>query len=183
MPALYSHLPCVPKSCPKAKAKILINRFSLPLQQLTFSILKHHQITLKATIQGKITIHKIQSTILGSISKKATGEDGILNLILKLLIDLLLPHLYRIFNNCLNAGFCPTHFWSSITVVIRKPRKPDYTIAKVYCPIALLNTLEKALEFILAKKVTYLAKTHGLLPHNHFGARRARSTKHALHYI
>lgn len=75
------------------------------------------------------------------------------------------------------------HFRSSITVVFCKPGKPDYTIAKAFRPIALLNTLGKALEFIFTKKITYLAETYGLLPHNHFGARRARSTKYVLHYI
>ena len=55
--------------------------------------------------------------------------------------------------------------------------------SQVYRLIALLNTLGKALEFILAKRITYLAETYGLLPHNHFGARRARSTKYTLHYI
>ncbi len=102
---------------------------------------------------------------------------------MKLLIDSLLPYLYQIFNKCLDTGFCSTHFRSSITVVFRKPGKPDYTTAKAYRPIALLNTLGKALEFIFAKRITYLAETYRLLPHNYFGARRARSTEHALHHI
>ena len=45
------------------------------------------------------------------------------------------------------------------------------------------NTLKKALEFILTKRITYLAEIYGLWPHNYFGARRARFTKHAIHYI
>ena len=183
MPALHSHPPQMPESCPKAKAEILINRFFPPPPTVDLSDIKTPPNYLSSYHIGKITVHEIRSTILGSISRKAPGEDGIPNLILKLLIDSLLPHLYRIFNKCLDTGFCPTHFRSSITVVLRKLGKPDYTTAKAYRPIALLNTLRKALEFILAKRITYLAETYELLPHNHFGARRARSTEHALHYI
>lgn len=119
---------------------------------------------------GKITAHEIQAAIIGSISKKAPGEDGILNLILKLLVQQLLPHLYRISNNSLSLGYC-CH------------GKSNYTILKAYRPIALLNTLGKAFEFILAKRITYIAETYGLLPSNYLSARRASSTEHALHYM
>lgn len=128
-------------------------------------------------------MHEIRQSILIAISDKAPGEDGIPNRILKSIIDLILPYLYVIFNACLSTGYCPTHFRSSITVVLRKPGKPDYTITKAYRPIALLNTIGKALEFIIAKRISYLAETYGLLPPNHFGARRSSSTEHALHYL
>ncbi len=173
----------MPESCLKAKAEILLNWFFLLPLTVDLSDIEILPNYLPSYHTGKITVHEICSTILGSISKKAPGEDGIPNLILKLLIDSLLPHLYRIFNKCLDTGFCPIHFWSSITVVFRKPGKPDYITAKAYRPIALLNTLGKALKFILTKRIIYLAETYGLLPHNYFGARRARSTEHALHYI
>lgn len=117
-------------------------------------------------------MHEICQSILVTISDKAPGEDGIPNHILKSIIDLILPYLDFIFNACLTVGYCPTHFRSSITIVLRKPEKPDYTTAKAYRPIAFLNTIGKALEFIIAKRITYLAETHDLLPQNHFGARR-----------
>ena len=183
MPALHSHPPRMPESCPKAKAEILINRFFPPPSTVDLFDIKTPPNYLPSYHTGKITVHEIRSTILGSISKKVPGEDGIPNLVLKILIDSLLPHLYQIFNKCLDTGFCPTHFRSSITVVLRKPGKPNYTTAKAYRPIALLNTLGKALEFSLAKRITYLTETYELLPHNHLGARRAVSTEHALHYI
>lgn len=94
------------------------------------------------------------------ISKKALGVDQITYLILKLLNEQLFPYLYRYFNNNFFLGYCRVYFLVSITVVIRKPSKPDYIIPKVYYPIALLNILKKALKFILAKRITYLAKTY-----------------------
>jgi len=38
-------------------------------------------------------------------------------------------------------------------VVLRKPQKPDYTKAGVYRPIALLNTLAKVLEVVVARRI------------------------------
>lgn len=136
MPALHSHPRRMPESCPKAKAEILINRFFRPPPIVDLSDIETPPNYLPSYHTGRITVHEIRSTILGSISKKAPGEDGIPNLILKLLIDSLLPHLYRIFNECLNTGFCPTHFQYSITVVLRRPGKPDYTTAAVLCKMS-----------------------------------------------
>ncbi len=54
---------------------------------------------------------------------------------------------------------------------------------QAYWLIALLNTIGKALEFIIAKRISYLAETYGFLPPNHFGARLSSSTEHALYYL
>lgn len=93
MPALHSHTPRMPESCPKAEAEILINRFFPPPPTVDLSNIETLLNYLPSYHTGKITVHEIRSTILGSISKKVPGEDGIPNLILKLLIDSLLPHL------------------------------------------------------------------------------------------
>lgn len=52
---------------------------------------------------------------------------------------------------------------------------------KAYRPIALLNTLSKLLEALIASRMSYLAEAHGLLPDNHFGGRRGQGTETALH--
>lgn len=41
-------------------------------------------------------------------------------------------------------------------------------------------TLSKVLEGVIAEQILYLVENHGLLPNNHFGARKGRSTTHAL---
>lgn len=152
MPALHSYPSRMLESCPKAKAKILINRFFLPLPAVDLSDIETPPNYLPSYHTGKITVHEIRSIILGSISKKAPGEDGIPNLILKLFIDSLLPHLYQIFNKCLDTGFCPTHLRISITVVLRKPGKPDYTTAKAYAPLLCSIRLGKLLSLFLLKE-------------------------------
>ena len=66
---------------------------------------------------------------------------------------------------------------------MQKPHKDDYLITKAYRPIALLDIIGKALESVLAKKISALTELHGLLPKTHFGGRRGTSTEHAIHYL
>lgn len=65
-------------------------------------------------------------------------------------------------------------------IPLRKPGKGDYSIAKAWRPISLLLTLGKALEAVVAERISYVVETSGLLPANHFGARKQRSTEQAL---
>jgi len=132
---------------------------------------------------GEITVHEILRAIALAPSKKAPGDDEITNGILKQVADIITPHLHRIFNACLEEGYCPKHFRNAITIALRKPGKSTYCVAGSHRPIALLNTIAKMQEFILARRISYLAETHNLLPRTHMGARRAASTEHALHYV
>ncbi len=63
---------------------------------------------------------------------------------------------------------------------LRKLAKPDYTVAKAYRPISLLSTLGKVMEGVVAERLSYLVEAHDLLPKNHHGARKKRSTVQAL---
>jgi hypothetical protein len=66
---------------------------------------------------------------------------------------------------------------------LKKPDKEDYTLLKVYQPISLLSTLSKILESVIATRISYMVEEHGLLPHNHFGARKRRSCEQALNIL
>jgi hypothetical protein len=48
--------------------------------------------------------------------------------------------------------------------VLHKPNKPDYSKPKAYRPISLLETFSKGLEAVVARRLSYLAETHRLLP-------------------
>ncbi|KYG40116.1 hypothetical protein M433DRAFT_257975, partial [Acidomyces richmondensis BFW] len=65
---------------------------------------------------------------------------------------------------CLQRQHQPNSFKHSITVVLRKPQKPDYTKAGAYRPIALLNTLAKVLEAVVARRIPKEAEQRKLLP-------------------
>ncbi|KAJ6114107.1 hypothetical protein N7512_007552 [Penicillium capsulatum] len=130
-----------------------------------------------------ITIPEIEKAVRRASPNKAPGTDGIINGILHQTLDILLPRLYTLFNACLQHGFCPTHFKDTITVVLRKPGKDDYTQPKAYRPIALLNTLGKVMEAIVANRLSYLADVCHLLPSRHTGGRKLTSTEHAMHLL
>ncbi len=56
-----------------------------------------------------------------------------------------------------------------------KPGKGDYTIPKSFRPISLLCRLGKALDAVVAERISYLVGKHALLPKAFFGARKRRS--------
>lgn len=43
-------------------------------------------------------------------------------------------------------------------IALKKPEEDNYTMLKIYKPIALINILDKALKAFIAKKITYLAE-------------------------
>ena len=64
--------------------------------------------------------------------------------------------------------------------VLRKPGKPDYTKSKVYCPIALENTIGKVFKSVITEIMSYLTEAHQLLPAHHYGGCPGRSTTDAM---
>lgn len=48
------------------------------------------------------------------------------------MLEIILPYLYKLFNVCLDRGYCPEYFKETITVVLRKPDKDNYSLLKLY---------------------------------------------------
>ena len=130
-----------------------------------------------------ITEQEVQDAILNTAPLKAPGPDGIVNRALQIALPWIRQHFTRVFNQSLSLAYCPQHFRESTTVVLRKPGKDDYTVPKSYRPIALLNTMGKVMDAIIATRLSYVAETYTLLPSTHMGGRKLRSTEHALHHI
>jgi hypothetical protein len=68
-------------------------------------------------------------------------------------------------------------------VVLRKLGKDNYLVPKAYRPIALLNTIGKVIDAVVARQLSYLAKTHYVLPATYIGGRKMRSTDYALYTV
>jgi hypothetical protein len=96
---------------------------------------------------------------------------------------LLVPILTTVFNSSLNIQYCPKAFKKSITVALQKPGKSDYTELKAYRPVALINTLGKIIDIVLAKRIQHITKTSELLLHTHIGGRKNLSCEHAIHLL
>ncbi|KAJ9137654.1 Endonuclease/exonuclease/phosphatase [Pleurostoma richardsiae] len=167
---------------PEEKADVLRQSFFPPPHQADLSDLEGHEYPTPVECPD-ITEAEIEKAVRRASPNKAPGTDGIPNAILHQTLDILLPSLHILFNACFRLGYCPAHFKEAVTVVLRKPGKDDYTQPKSYRPIALLNTLGKALEAIVANRLAYLADAHGLLPSRHTGGRKLASTDHAIHFL
>jgi len=167
---------------PEDKADVLRRSFFPPPAKADLTDLEDYEYPEPIQCPD-ITAAEIERAVRKAGPNKAPGVDGITNGILHKTLDLLQPHLFRLFNACLNHGYCPAHFKDAVTVVLRKPKKEDYTQAKAYRPIALLSTLGKVMETIIANRLSYLADVHHLLPTRHTGGRKLASTDHAMHFL
>jgi hypothetical protein len=69
--------------------------------------------------------------------------------------------------------------------VLQKPGKPPatYRTPAGYRPIALLPTIGKVIEAIVAKRVTKAAEANNLLPEEQIGNRAYRSTELAIRLV
>lgn len=130
-----------------------------------------------------ITEQELREAIHKTKPGKAPGPDDIPNQIVRAAEEQLTPLLLPIFNACLEQGVHPEAWKTAITVSLRKAGKPDYSAPKAYRPIALLSTLGKVLESIIAQRLAYWAEEHQLLPPGHVGGRRALGVEHALHLM
>jgi hypothetical protein len=87
---------------------------------------------------------------------KAPGEDGIPNRVWNILADNnhdFVAIMTAIFDACIRTGHNPRHFQASITVTLRKGGPCNFRQPKSYQPVALLNTLGKILESIIATRI------------------------------
>jgi hypothetical protein len=92
----------------------------------------------------------------------APGPSGVGYHLLKWAHEAQPDALTEIFNRSLSEG---THPWKHATVVVlNKPNKLDYSLAKAYCPISLLECTGKLMETIAAKRVNHDITAADLLP-------------------
>ncbi|KAJ5720222.1 uncharacterized protein N7483_008156 [Penicillium malachiteum] len=122
-----------------------------------------------------ITEQEVGDVIRRAPPDKAPGPDMISNRIWKLLVsgcDQFIRILTSIFDACIRTGYNPRHFQESTTVTLRKGGPRDYLMPKSYRPIALMNTLGKLLEAVVASRISYAVEEHSLLPKTHLGGRK-----------
>ncbi|KAG6983783.1 RNA-directed DNA polymerase from mobile element jockey [Fusarium oxysporum f. sp. conglutinans] len=121
-----------------------------------------------------------QQRVPATKSWKAPGEDGLPAIVWEQVWPSVKHDVLDIFQASLEEGIIPDQWRHARIVPLKKPGKDDYTIAKAWRPISLLATLGKVLESVVAERISHAVETHGLLPTNHFGARKQRSAEQAL---
>lgn len=119
-----------------------------------------------------ITTEEVERQLFAAKSWKAPGEDGLPMFVWKQVWPVVKYWVMAIFRASLEEGTLP-HQWRHAKIIpLKKPGKGDYTVAKAWRPISLLATLGKVLESVVAERISHAVETYGLLPTNHFGARK-----------
>ena len=67
--------------------------------------------------------------------------------------------------------------------IVRKPGEPDYSVPEAYRPVALLSSLGKVLESVMATRLMWAIEQYGLLPRSHLGGSKGLSSEDAVHVL
>ena len=118
----------------------------------------------------------IESLLNKAANRSAPGQTGHTWILLKWVWKADPDRLVNLISACLKAGHHPRPWKEAIVCVIPKPNRADYTLAKNYRPISLLECLGKLLEKVIAKIIYSDMAKYVLVPTTQFGGRNASST-------
>ncbi len=144
---------------PEVKCEALKSRFFPPILPADLSDIPDFQYPAEKFSSPNITQEEIASDLSNAHPHKAPGPDELLMFFPKLLGKPLLQFLQSLFQACLHCSYHPVHFKKSSTDVLRKPGKGDYSVPAAWRPIALLNSLGKVLEAVVAGRSTALTES------------------------
>ncbi|PNH26387.1 hypothetical protein VD0002_g9480 [Verticillium dahliae] len=127
-----------------------------------------------------LTLEEVEVKVMAAKPWKAPGTDGLPAMVWRQLWPIVKHRVLTLFQTSLRDGVVP-HQWRTAKIIpLKKPEKGDYAVAGAWRPISLLSTLGKILEAVVAERISYVVEAYGLLPANHFGARKRRSAEQAL---
>jgi hypothetical protein len=162
------------------KAEIFTSTFFPPPPPADLSDIEGADYPEPIPSPPRITLSQLETAIEKLAAKKAPGPDEIPNLVLKRCYSEIKKHLLLLAQESFETGHFPTIFKQSTMLVLRKPKKPDYSKPNAYRPITLECTIGKVLKSIMAETISYLTEKYELLPTNHFRGRPSRSTEDAM---
>jgi len=105
-------------------------------------------------ISPTILIKEIGKLIRSFLNRKALGLDSILNKVLKVVALVIIKDLIEVASYYFASGIILKSLKKSITMVLRKEGKKDYSFLGSYRLITLKNTLAKVLEKYVANIIS-----------------------------
>jgi len=109
-------------------------------------------------ISPTILIEEISKLIISLLNRKALGLDSVPNKVLKVVTLVIIKDLAEVASYCFTSGIIPESLKESITIVLHKEEKKDYSFLGSYRPIALKNTLVKVLKKYVANIISKAAE-------------------------
>lgn len=131
-------------------------------------------------IYPPIVKSEVSKVLAKAQPKKSCGIDGIENETLRLASAPLVPLLTPLFNDIIQLISFTTLWKSAVTIIIRKAGKKDYTQLEAYHLIALLNSIFKIFELLIARQLTHWAELQKILVEGHLGGRKGLGANETL---
>ena len=128
----------------------------------------HQESRAYALAWHSCTVNEIEAAIFQA-RNTFPGSDEISPLVIKRAWPIYKEEIIRLFQMCLEVGYPPQVFKTA------KPGKRSHLFPQSYRLIALLSCLEKTLERIVARRLSYTALKYKLFSPFHFGATPRRS--------
>ena len=138
------------------------------------------QSTAEIQLSQKVTAEEVEQILNKKKCFTAGGKDKLPNRFLKALSLKFCQAIAILTSTYWRLEYFPERFKNTKTVCLRKPGKESYNQAKVWHPIALLNTTGKLIETITAARLSKVAEEAKLLPEIQIDFRKERSTESAL---
>ena len=168
----------------REKAELLFQAHFPPPPVVDLSDMDGFEYPLPIEDGPRLTAEEVLRALKKPSQDKAPGPNGVPNRVLRACEWHAVHHIRSLFQACLNTGFQPRRFNAAATVMIRKPgTQRDYTDPKAYRPVALLDTLGKALESIVSDRIRFAVEKYATLPKTQMGARKQRSVDTALSLV
>jgi hypothetical protein len=163
------------------KTRLLSDLFfsdTIEIDLIDMSRFNYLNVVLKSSFF--IMKDEIRQAIRRCKSNNASESNDILNRILKILVNKLMTHLMSLFRVCVALNYHSRCFRETHIIALKKSKKKNYTNVKTYKSIALLNTLDKVLKSMIARRISDLTKTHDLLFVSQMNERKNRSCETVL---
>jgi predicted RNA binding protein with dsRBD fold (UPF0201 family) len=132
----------------------------------------YRDVVVKTT--SLISKNEIRRIIKKCKFDNASSSNEISNRILKILIKKLLSSLTNLFRACVEHDYHSQCFREANIIILKKSNKSNYIDFKIYRFIALLNTIDKTFEFIIARRINKFAEIHEMLFATQMKERRKR---------
>ncbi len=166
----------------EAKTRALREQF-FPITEADLSDLQYQVNQPSFEVEQSTSQEEITSILRSCSSSSAPGDDEIPFHFLKALGEPVARALTLLANSCLQLRHFPAFLKTSRTIVLQKPGKSSYEAPSSWRPIALLKTIGKVVEKLVAKRIRSSAEEHYLLHPSQMGARAERSTGTALELL
>ena len=150
------------------------NRLTVPTKEQLRENFSRHQLL------APIELDDVKTHIKRLKDKKAPGESGLSNRMVKKFPDKFLMNWVKIYNAALSLGYFPENFKKAITVMIRKKQKCGKDPLN-YRPISLLEVMGKIYEHVINHRLKMYLEEHHLINDLQFGFRQGRSCHTSIH--